>query len=260
MVDISARNNAGLVQKIEINCDMREGFGRWKMVQYVSSSIVPHYASFSTDSDSGPDEELIKYIDVANVACGFHAGDPSMILKTVRMAKKHNVKIGAHAGLQDLFGFGRRRIEVDPEDMYASILYQVGALKAFLEAEGVPLNYIKPHGELFLYMQCDAVIMDAVLRAAAVYKVPDYACKTEMQKEMCAKYNLPFQEELYVDLDYSPEGTPVAVAKSKMATPEIIYNRILACAGAIPSTMDDPIHYPIRYEGDVLGVPMLVLA
>lgn len=108
------------------------------------------------------------------------------MLQTVRMAKKHNVKIGAHPGLQDLFGFGRRRIEVDLEDMSASILYQVGALKAFLEAEGVPLNRIKPHGELFFYMQRDAVIMDAVLRAAAVYKVRVYARKNEMQKETCA--------------------------------------------------------------------------
>lgn len=178
----------------------------------------------------GPDDELIKYIDVANVACGFHAGDPSLMLKTVRLAKAHNVKIGAHPGLQDLFGFGRRKIEVDPEDMYASILYQVGALKAFLEAEGVPLNHIKPHGELFFYMQRDKVIMDAVLRAAALYKVPVYACKNEMQKEMCAKYGLPFQEELYVDIDYTPEGALVPVAKSKMATPELIYERITKCA------------------------------
>jgi UPF0271 protein len=152
------------------------------------------------------------------------------MLKTVRMAKAHNVKIGAHPGLQDLFGFGRRRIEVDPEDMYAMVLYQVGALKAFLEAEGVPLNHIKPHGELFFYMQRDAVIMDAVLRAAAVYKVPVYACKNQMQKAMCAKYGLPFQEELYVDIDYNKEGGLVPVSKSKQVTPEIIYNRVQECA------------------------------
>ncbi|RFU25546.1 hypothetical protein B7463_g10793, partial [Scytalidium lignicola] len=199
----------GLVQKIEINCDMGEGFGKWKM---------------------GPDEELMKYIDVANIACGFHAGDPSLMLKTVRLAKQHGVKMGAHPGLQDLFGFGRRKIEVDPEDMYASILYQVGALKAFLEAEGVPLNHIKPHGELFFYMQRDAVIMDAVLRACAVYKVPVYACKNDMQKEMCAKYSLPFQEELYVDIDYTSAGSLVPVAKSKTATPAMIYDRIIKCA------------------------------
>jgi len=200
---------ASLVKKIEINCDMGEGFGRWKM---------------------GPDEELMQYIDVANIACGFHAGDPSIMLKTVRLAKKNNVKMGAHPGLQDLFGFGRRRIEVDPEDMYASILYQVGALKAFLDAEGVPLNHIKPHGELFFYMQRDEIIMDAVLRACASYKVPVYACKNDMQKEMCAKYGLPFQEELYVDIDYTPAGKLVPVAQSKQATPEAIYDRITKCA------------------------------
>jgi len=201
---------AGLVKKIEINCDMGEGFGKWKM---------------------GPDEELMKYIDVANIACGFHAGDPSLMLKTVRLAKQNNVKMGAHPGLQDLFGFGRRKIEVDPEDMYASILYQVGALSAFLAAEGVPLNHIKPHGELFFYMQRDAVIMDAVLRACAVYKVPVYACKNDMQKEMCAKYGLPFQEELYVDIDYSKEGKLVPVKDSKPVTAKIIEERIMK-AGA----------------------------
>lgn len=152
------------------------------------------------------------------------------MLKVVQMAKRHKVKVGAHPGLQDLFGFGRRKIEVDPEDMYASILYQVGALKGFLDAEGVPLNHIKPHGELFFYMQRDEVIMDAVLRAAAVYKVPVYACKNDMQKEMCAKYSLPFQEELYVDIDYTPDGKLVPVAKSKKVTPEIIYDRITKCA------------------------------
>ncbi|KAI9745920.1 MAG: hypothetical protein M1818_000601 [Claussenomyces sp. TS43310] len=199
----------GLVQKIEINCDMGEGYGRWKM---------------------GPDEELMRYIDVANIACGFHAGDPSIMLKTVRLAKQHNVKMGAHPGLQDLFGFGRRRIEVDPEDMYASILYQVGALKAFLDAEGIPLNHIKPHGELFFYMQRDAVIMEAVLKACAVYKVPVYACKNDMQKAMCAKYDLPFQEELYVDIDYTPDAKLVPVAKSKQTTPQLIYYRITKSA------------------------------
>jgi lactam utilization protein B len=172
----------------------------------------------------------MKYIHVANIACGFHAGDPSIMRKTVRLAKEHNVKMGAHPGIQDLFGFGRRKIEIDPEDMYASILYQVGALKAFLDAEGVPLNHIKPHGELFFYMQRDKTIMEAVLRACAVFKVPVYACKNDAQKEMCGSFGLPFQEELYVDIDYSPEGALVSVQKSKTATPELIYNRIKEAA------------------------------
>jgi lactam utilization protein B len=152
------------------------------------------------------------------------------MLQTVRLAKAHNVKIGAHPGLQDLFGFGRRRIQVAPEDMYASILYQVGALKAFLDAENVPLNHIKPHGELFFYMQREEKIMDAVLRAAKVFGVPVYACRNEMQRKMCGEFGVGFQEELYVDIDYSPEGALVPVAQSQMATPAMIRSRILACA------------------------------
>lgn len=168
----------------------------------------------------------MKYIDAANIACGFHAGDPTLMLNTVRLAKAHGVKAGAHPGLEDKFGFGRRRIEVDPEDMYASILYQVGALKAMLDAEGMPLNHIKPHGELFFYMQRDMAIMAAVLKACAVYKVPVYACKNNTQKKMCGDVGLPFQEELYVDIDYTPGGKLVPVAKSKAVTPELIEKRI----------------------------------
>jgi len=167
---------------------------------------------------------------VANIACGFHAGDPSIMLQTVRWAKANGVKAGAHPGLDDKFGFGRRKIEVDPEDMYCSILYQVGALKAMLDAEGVPLNHIKPHGELFFYMQRDKTIMEAVLRACALYKVPVYACKNDMQKQMCADVGLSFQEELYVDIDYTPDGKLVPVAKSQAVTPELIEKRIVAAA------------------------------
>ncbi|KAK1599176.1 uncharacterized protein LY79DRAFT_575704 [Colletotrichum navitas] len=125
---------SGLARKYEINADMGEGFGRWKM---------------------GPDEELMPYIDAANIACGFHAGDPAIMLKTVRLCKRHGVKAGAHPGLQDMLGFGRRKMETDPNDMYAMVLYQVGALKAILDSEGVELSHVKPHGELFFYMQRD---------------------------------------------------------------------------------------------------------
>ncbi|KAF9891709.1 hypothetical protein FE257_003721 [Aspergillus nanangensis] len=197
-----------VVKKVGINCDMGEGFGRWKM---------------------GPDEELIKYIDYANIACGFHAGDPTTMLKTIRLAKKHGVKIGAHPGLQDLLGFGRRKIEIDPEDMYAMILYQVGSLKAMLDAEGIPLNHIKPHGELFFYMQRDLTIMDAVLRACAVFGVPVFGSKgTKSQGEMCEKYGLIFVEEAYVDLEYSKARSLLSVRESKPATVGDIYRRTIS--------------------------------
>jgi lactam utilization protein B len=172
----------------------------------------------------------MKYIDAANIACGFHGGDPTIMVNTVRLAKKYGVKTGAHPGLQDLFGFGRRKIEMDPKDMYAQILYQVGALKAILDSEGLELSHIKPHGELFFYMQRDPVIMEAVLKACSVFKVPVYACKNEQEKEMCGKYGLPFQEELYVDIDYTAKGALIPTAQSKTATPQMIYDRITKCA------------------------------
>ncbi|KKY24948.1 putative family protein [Phaeomoniella chlamydospora] len=194
-----------LATKYEINSDMGEGFGRWKM---------------------GPDAELMKIIDAANIACGFHAGDPSIMLNTIRMCKANGVKAGAHPGLQDLFGFGRRKIEIDPKDMYAMILYQVGALKAMLDAEGVELNHIKPHGELFFYMLRDHTIMRAVLEACATFKVPVYGAKNEAEKNMCAELGIPFQEEIYVDVDYTAEGNLVPVAQSKPSSSELCYKRV----------------------------------
>ncbi|KAJ2983820.1 hypothetical protein NQ176_g414 [Zarea fungicola] len=98
---------SGLAQKYEINADMGEGFGQWKM---------------------GPDEELMPFIDAANIACAFHAGDPSIMLKTIRLCKKYGVRAGAHPGLQDLFGFGRRRMEIDPADMpcWMQLFFETG--------------------------------------------------------------------------------------------------------------------------------------
>ncbi|KAK4081231.1 uncharacterized protein Triagg1_2763 [Trichoderma aggressivum f. europaeum] len=202
----------GLARKYEINADMGEGFGRWKM---------------------GPDEELMPFIDAANIACGFHAGDPSIMLKTIRLCKKHGVRAGAHPGLQDLFGFGRRKMEIDVDDMYAMVLYQVGSLKAMLDAEGVELSHIKPHGELFFYMQRDLAIMRAVLEACATFKVPVYASQNPEQEAMCKEMGILFQGEVYVDIDYSPEGKLVPVAQSQQVTPELCYER------AIGATMTD---------------------
>ncbi|RAH48784.1 LamB/YcsF family protein [Aspergillus brunneoviolaceus CBS 621.78] len=194
----------GLARKYEINADMGEGFGRWKM---------------------GPDSELMPFIDAANIACGFHAGDPTIMLKTIRLCKQHGVRAGAHPGQQDLFGFGRRKIEVDPGDMYAAVLYQVGALKAMLDAEGVALAHIKPHGDLFFYMQRDEDIMRAVLEVCATFRVPVYGSQNAKQAAMCRELGVPFQGEMYVDIDYSSDGRLLPVAQSRVPTPELCYER-----------------------------------
>ncbi|KAJ5305825.1 hypothetical protein PENANT_c015G06425 [Penicillium antarcticum] len=223
----------GLATKYEINADMGEGFGRWKM---------------------GPDEELMPFINAANIACGFHAGDPTIMLKTIRLCKQHGVKAGAHPGQQDMFGFGRRKIEVDSKDMYALVLYQVGALKAMLDAEGVALSHIKPHGELYFYMQRDTTIMRAVLEACATFKVPVYACQNEQQEAMCKELGIPFQGEVYVDIDYSPEGKLIPVAQSTTATPELCYQRTLSATMTDHGNDIDGKEFCFGFEGKPFSI------
>ena len=97
----------------------------------------------------GDDAGIMPYITIANIACGFHGSDPTVMHKTVRLAKANGVKVGAHPSLPDLQGFGRREMKMDPKELTDCLIYQVGALKAFLDAEGMPLNHIKPHGALY---------------------------------------------------------------------------------------------------------------
>ncbi|KAL2414727.1 Lactam utilization protein lamB [Exophiala dermatitidis] len=196
-----------IVKKIEINVDCGEGFGKWKM---------------------GPDEELMPFIDAANIACGFHAGDPSIMLNTVRLCKKYGVKAGAHPGLPDLIGFGRRQWAIDPHDVYCAVLYQVGALKAILDAEGVPLTHIKPHGELGMWTMRDPAILEACLKAIKPYGVPIYAPANPLHRKLCAEYGVPYLEEAYVDINYDANSMLLPAAKCKIATPEDCYNRLIS--------------------------------
>jgi UPF0271 protein len=120
-------------------------------------------------------------------------------------------------------------MEIDPEDMYAMVLYQVGALEAFLKAEGLPLNHIKPHGELFFYMQRDLKIMEAVLRACAVYGVPVYGSKGADEEEtMCDEKAIVFVAEAYVDLQYDDNKKLLPVSQSVPATPEDVHRRTMS--------------------------------
>jgi UPF0271 protein len=111
-----------------INCDIGESFGLFRI---------------------GDDEGVMPYITTANVACGFHGGDPSIIRRTIKLAKQHGVRCGAHPSLPDLQGFGRREMNVDPSELSDMIIYQIGALKQMLHAEGLVLHHVKPHGVLY---------------------------------------------------------------------------------------------------------------
>src|SRR5690606_1360829 len=120
-----SKEGGGMARQVDINCDMGESFGVYTL---------------------GLDDQVIQYITSATVACGFHAGDPNVMDRTVRMAKERGVGVGAHPGFPDLRGFGRRTMDVAIPDLINDIIYQIGALEAFCRRHGVPLQHIKSHG------------------------------------------------------------------------------------------------------------------
>src|SRR3954466_9105791 len=154
----------------------------------------------------GGDAAIMPYISMANVACGFHAGDPVVMRDTVALAKAHDVKVGAHPSYPDLQGFGRRVMAMDPAELTAAILYQTGALKAFLDAEGMPLTHLKPHGALYGVAARDESVAHAIADAAEVYGVPVLGMAGTKHEEVYTARGLTFLAEYYADLDYDDQG------------------------------------------------------
>ena len=181
---------------IELNCDMGESFGIYK---------------------AGNDEEIMPLIDIANVACGFHASDPNHMRKTVALAKKHGVKVGAHPSFPDLQGFGRREMKMPRQDIKSMIMYQVGALKSFLDEQKMSLNHIKPHGSLYVMAAKDENMANAIADAVETFNVAIFGmantCHEKVYKD---ERGLNFISEFYADLDYDENGNLV-VAKGKNA-------------------------------------------
>ncbi|WP_159775287.1 5-oxoprolinase subunit PxpA [Streptomyces sp. HM190] len=185
------------ISAIDINCDMGESFGNWVM---------------------GRDEEMFPLITTANIACGFHAGDPTVMRRTVRMAKQHGVAVGAHPGYHDLEGFGRRRIQLGPDEVGALLTYQIGALRAFLDTEGMPLHHVKPHGALYSFLRDDeaaglagARAIHALLPGVMIYW-PAPAFGTVFCDEL-RQLGHPVVGDLYPDLSYDENGTLVIKRK-----------------------------------------------
>src|SRR5918999_5446879 len=133
-----------MVTELDINSDMGESFGRWSL---------------------GNDAELMEVITSANIACGWHGGDPAVMRQTVELAVARGVGIGAHVGLPDLLGFGRRRMQVAPEEIYDYTMYQAGALRAFAAAAGSRLQHVKPHGAFYVMCAADEALAAALCRA-----------------------------------------------------------------------------------------------
>jgi UPF0271 protein len=176
---------------IDLNCDMGESFGVYKL---------------------GYDDEVIQLISSVNIACGFHAGDPNVMDHTVAMAKKYGVGIGVHPGFPDLPGFGRRNIDVSRKDLMNMIIYQIGALQAFCEKHGTVLQHIKPHGQMNNMADDDEQwaenIIDAIL--AVKPNLPIYVKPNTQMHRVAERKGLPFVLELFADRAYNDDLTLVS--------------------------------------------------
>lgn len=174
---------------MEINADAGESFGRWNL---------------------GDQAELFKHIDAVNIACGFHAGDPTTMRKTVDQAMEHELSLGAHPGYQDLIGFGRRIIPMAPNSVVDMILYQVGALEGIVTARGGTLRHIKPHGSLYGMIARDAALADMIGRSLvrAYPQLPVYLTPSVGADAMEAA-GVRLVRENAVDLEFDDEGMNV---------------------------------------------------
>jgi len=177
-----------VAKQIDLNCDGGESFGIYRL---------------------GNDEAMMAQVTSISIGCGFHGGDPHVMRKTVAMAKEYNVAVGAHPGFPDPIGFGRRKMEITPEEAKDYILYQVGALKAFCEAYGIALQHVKPHGQLYNMAWTDEKLARSILEAIrTVNPEPIFlALYNTMPYELAESMGMRVAGEFYADLEYAPDGT-----------------------------------------------------
>lgn len=180
--------------KIDLNSDLGESFGNYKI---------------------GLDEEVIKYVSSVNIACGWHAGDPEVMEKTIKMAIENGVAVGAHPGFPDLIGFGRRNLSVKPSEMKAYIKYQLGALMAFAKAKNEKIQHVKPHGAMYNMAAKDSVLSIAI--AEAIYEVDKDIILLGLANSELVKagkhVGLKVANEVFADRAYNADGTLVVRSK-----------------------------------------------
>jgi UPF0271 protein len=195
---------------IDLNADLGESYGAYTY---------------------GADEAMMPLITSANIACGFHAGDPLVIQAAVQSAYEHGVRIGAHVGLPDPLGFGRRELQISPADAYAYTLYQLGALDGFLRRDGITMQHVKPHGALYMMAAGNADLAEAIARAVAdfdpglaIYTLPDSALA-----KAAVAVDLPVVGEYFADRPY--QDTTVSMfgwTYEQLGTPTDAADRVTA--------------------------------
>jgi UPF0271 protein len=174
----------------------------------------------------GADAELVKVVDAANIACGFHASDYSVMRASVKLARSAGVAIGAHPSLPDRQGFGRRKMDMSRQEITDCIIYQVGALKGFLEAEGGTLSHIKPHGALYGMSARDPDVAHAVADALDVFSVPVFGLEGTLHQEVFPQRGHHFVSEFFPDLEYDDEGALVITRSHDSCAPDLIRERV----------------------------------
>lgn len=209
---------------IDLNCDMGESFGRYAL---------------------GLDDQVMSHITSANIACGFHAGDPRVMHRTVGLAVRHRVGIGAHPGLPDLVGFGRRRLECTPEEIRQDVLYQIGALQAIARDHRAKLNHVKPHGALYHMVLEEEQVARAVAEAV-VAADPELTLVTlagprgDRAAAIGQELGLCMAREAFPDRGYTSEGTlvPRSSPGALVQDPEQVASRALDMAHGEVKTVD----------------------
>ncbi len=232
---------------IDLNCDMGESYGRWTL---------------------GADAEIMPFITSANVACGYHGGDPHVMRKTVELALKNNVAVGSHPGLPDLMGFGRRVMDVSPREIKDYICYQTGALREFLRTAGVELQHVKPHGILYNMMEKDETLAhaagEAVMESGKTTLILMAAAGSKYERT-CRKMGARVAAEGFADRAYNVDLTLV----SRKIPGSLITDPQKAAAQAVKmaterkvTTMDgvevDMLAHTICCHGDTPGSDKIV--
>jgi 5-oxoprolinase (ATP-hydrolysing) subunit A len=197
------------VVQIDISCDMGESFGSWKM---------------------GFDEEMMQYISSANVAGGFHAGDPTTMRKTVALAKDHGVAVGVHPGYRDLVGFGRREMDVPPDEIHDEIIYQLGALREFARYYDMEVQHVKPHGALYMVAARDEELSRAIIEA--IQRVDPglllFCMQASVTYQLAQKMDQPVVAEFYADREYNDDAQIVFTRSvAEELDPEEVGDRVV---------------------------------
>lgn len=224
-----------MIHSIDLNSDVGESYGVYTI---------------------GNDEALMKLISSANIACGFHAGDPRIMRKTIQLALQHHVAIGAHPGLPDLSGFGRRELAISPDEAFELVVYQIGALQAMTKAEGGTMQHVKPHGALYNMASIDKRLAQSIAKAIA--KVDEslilYGLSGSELLQAGAKMGLQTASEVFADRTYQRDGTLTkrTEANSVIVNPDKASEQVIQMV--VEGTVNAVQGQPLSLQADTICI------